>query len=41
VGYVGDIDGLGERDAFVIGAAQDDAGGVDAGAVYLIHGIEL
>jgi hypothetical protein len=41
VGYVGDIDGLGERDAFVIGAAQDDGGGVDAGAVYLIHGIEL
>jgi hypothetical protein len=41
VGYVGDIDGSGTQDAFVIGAAQDDAGGVDAGAAYLIHGIEL
>jgi hypothetical protein len=39
--YVGDIDGTGTRDAFIFGAAQDDAGGVDAGAAYLVHGIEL
>ena len=41
VSYVGDIDGTGVRDAFIIGAAQDDAGGADAGAAYLIHGIDL
>ncbi len=39
--FVGDIDGTGLMDAFIIGAALDDAGGLDAGAAYLIHGIEL
>jgi hypothetical protein len=39
--FVGDIDGTSTYDAFLIGSSWDDAGGENAGAAYLIHGVGL
>jgi hypothetical protein len=39
--FVGDVDGSGANDAFLIGADSDDVDGVDNGAVFLMLGIGL
>jgi hypothetical protein len=39
--FVGDVDGTGTTDAFLVGTSWDDAGGENAGAAYLIQGVGL